>query len=68
MTAEEIERERETARVALRDRAHRYHGGATVFIEAYEIADEKTREFMRTIAPYMFEPDGTAPLREGADG
>lgn len=36
--------------------------GADIFLATYEIADEKMREFMRKIAPYMFAADGSPSL------
>lgn len=66
MTPEEINRERQTAREALRDVRHPYHAGAMVMRGSYMLADDKTRAFMRAIAPYFFEADGTL-IQPGAN-
>lgn len=34
--------------------------GADIFARAYELADERTRDFMRKIAPYMFTTTDSA--------
>lgn len=61
MNAYDPKEDAQTVRDALANQNHPWRGGIDVFVGAYDIADEKTRAFMRAIAPYMF--DGETLLR-----